>query len=92
MEGTLTKAEYFKGIAEVGQQISISNPDKVVELYLKDCMFSHISYDMLRAICNLKKDEFYKITDVCKSCKIVKIKVGKKFASIKYIHISKITS
>jgi hypothetical protein len=38
----------------------------------------------------LKAEKEYKVADVCKSCKILKVKIGKLFVPINYEYINQV--
>ena len=69
---------------EVGDSVEIKNPDEFVKEFLKEKIFYSLDIEHLRMVCKIKKDKKYTVADNCKSCKILKIKLGEKFLPVKY--------
>jgi hypothetical protein len=76
---------------KINDKITINDVDELVKGYLRDKLFYGIEIKYLRALCQIKGGTKYKVVDVCKSCKIFKIKVGGNFVPIKYSYISDVT-
>jgi hypothetical protein len=75
-------------IIKINDKITINDVDELVKGYLRDKLFYGIEIKHLRALCQIKGGAKYKVVDVCKSCKLLKIKVGGNFVTIKYSYIS----
>jgi hypothetical protein len=69
---------------EVGDSVEIKNPDEFVKEFLKEKLFNSLDIEHLRMVCQIQKDKKYTVADNCKSCKILKIKLGEKWLSVKY--------
>jgi hypothetical protein len=72
---------------KVGQKIKIKDTDKLISDYLKNSIFKGIDLVRLKLLCQLKEGKDYTISNYCRSCKLVKIKMGKFYLSIKTEHI-----
>lgn len=75
---------------KINNQVTIKNVDEIVKTYLKVSIFTGIKLTHLRLLCELKEGKRYIVEDVCKSCKRIKIKIGKFYLPIKFNHIDQI--
>jgi hypothetical protein len=75
---------------KVGDKVTLTNPDFLIRDYLKKAIFHGIKIDHLKVLCSMVEGKEYKVVDVCKSCKILKIKIGKLFLPIHYEHINQV--
>lgn len=74
-------------LLKVGDKIELKDADSIVKDFLKERMFLSLEIKHLRVFCLLKDNTKYVITNVCKSRKMVKIKVGKFWLDIRYSQI-----
>lgn len=70
--------------------VEICDTDRMVKDFIVAGIFSNIDIEHLRYLCAIVENKKYKVFDVCKGCKFVKIKIGKKFVPVKYRYIIKV--
>lgn len=59
---------------KIGDFIEIESTKKLVEYYIKQNILTKLNIDVLIELARLKENEKYEISDVCVSCKFVKVK------------------
>lgn len=67
---------------KIGDKVVLRLVDKMVFDYLAFGVAHGTDINKLRILCQLEKDVKYEVTDVCKTCKSLRIKVGEHFVSI----------
>jgi hypothetical protein len=72
---------------KVGDYVEIYNTDLMLKNFISDKIFSNLQIAHLRALCSIIENKKYKVSHVCKSCKMLKVKLGKKNVPIKYRYI-----
>lgn len=74
----------------IGEKITLYYVKRFVEEKIRDYIFSSFDYDRLALLFKLEEGVKYTVTDHCKACHFVTIKVGKKYINIKYNSINEI--
>lgn len=70
---------------QVGDFVEVIDTDKVIKRYLKDSLFdSTLNISTLRILSKLREGDKYEVTDVCTSCQALVVKVGYKFANLRF--------
>ena len=72
---------------KVGDFVEIYDTDLMVKNFITDKIFHNLEIGHLRALCSIAENKKYKVSDVCKSCKMLKVKFGKKHVPIRYRYI-----
>jgi hypothetical protein len=73
---------------KIGQFIKVVNPKKLIRDYLIKTSINNIDIEKLIVLCSIIEGKKYKVVDVCKTCRIVKIKVGKLYLSLNFRYIA----
>lgn len=74
----------------VGEKVTLYFVKRFVEEKIKDSIFSPFDYDRLALLFKLEEGVKYTVTDNCKRCHFVTIKVGKKYINVRYNTIKEI--
>jgi hypothetical protein len=76
---------------KVADYVEIYDTDLMVKNFISDKIFSNLEIPHLRALCSIIENKKYKVSHVCKSCKMVKVKLNKKNIPIKYRYIRSVS-
>lgn len=75
---------------KIGCFVEIYDTDLMVKNFISDKIFNNLDIEHLRLLCNINETKKYKVSDVCKSCKMIKIKLGNMNVPIKYRYIKSV--